>query len=375
MPRLTLLFEYATLSGGERSLLATLDAARKADFNPTAICPPTGPLAQALSDIGVEVLPLVTADADQKRLSQTQIREELDRVLMSLRPHLLHANSLSMGRMSGPVVADMGLPGISHLRDIVRLSRRAIEDLNCHSRLLAVSRATQNFHLKAGLSAEKTRVLHNGVDLTRFRPRPATGYLHQELGIPADAQLLGAIGQIGLRKGQDVLLQAAERLADVLPDVHYLIVGERWSQKEESRQFEAGLRRPAAKSLHGRFHLLGYRADVERLLNELTLLVHPARQEPLGRVLLEAAASGVAVVATDVGGTAEIFPNSSRAARLVPPDDGEALATAIEELLDNATARRSMATAARRRTEEAFATPTAAAGLIQHYRAALETHQ
>ena len=63
--------------------------------------------------------------------------------------------------------------------------------------------------------------------------------------------------------------------------------------------------------------------------------MHPARQEPLGRVLLEAAAAGVAVVATDVGGTREIFPPEADAARLVPPDDADALAAAMLELLGN----------------------------------------
>ena len=372
MPRLALLFEYATLSGGERSILATLEDVRRAGFDVVAIGPPTGLLAQKLSDRGVRLLPLVTIDDDGCRLSQTRIRESIDRDLRRLCPDLVHANSLSMGRLAGPVTAHAGLAGISHIRDIVRLSRRAIEDLNCHRRLLAVSRATRGFHVAAGLSARKTRVLHNGVDLTRFCPRPATGYLHRELGIPGEARLLGTIGQIGLRKGQDVLLEAANRLADVLPDVHYLVIGERWSQKEESRQFEAKLRQPAAGSLRSRFHLLGYRDDVDRLLNELTLLIHPARQEPLGRVLLEAAASGVAVVASDVGGTAEIFPSSSRAARLVQPGDGKALAGAIEELLGDSAARRSMGAAARRRAAEAFDTARAAAGLIDQYREVLD---
>ena len=371
MPRLALLFEYTTLSGGERSILATLEDVRKTGFDVVAIGPPTGPLAQELSHLGVELLPFVAVDADGIRFSQTRIREEIGRVLGRLCPDLVHANSLSMGRLAGPVAADAGLASISHIRDILRLSRRAVEDLNCHRRLLAVSRATRDFHVAAGLSAEKTRVLHNGVDLHRFRPRPATGYLHRELGIPGQARLAGTIGQIGLRKGQDVLLKAAGQLAGIFPDVHYLIVGERWSRKEESRRFEAKLHAAATGSLRGRFHLLGYRDDVDRILNELTLLIHPARQEPLGRVLLEAAASGVAVVASDTGGTAEIFPPASRAARLVQPGDGYALAEAIEELLGDSAARRSMGAAARRRAVEAFDTARSAAGLIEQYREVL----
>ena len=371
MPRLALLFEYATLSGGERSILATLDDVRGAGFDVTVIGPPMGPLAEELSVRGVGLLPLVTVDGDGNRFSQPRIREDIGRILHGLRPHLVHANSLSMGRLAGPVAADAGLAGISHIRDIVRLSRRAIEDLNCHRRLLAVSRATRDFHIAAGLSAQKTRVLHNGVDLDRFCPRSATGYLHRELGISREARLLGTIGQIGLRKGQDVLLEAARLLADVLPNVHYLVVGERWSRKEESRQFEAKLRQAATGSPRGRFHLLGYRDVVDRLLNELTLLIHPARQEPLGRVLLEALSSGVGVVASRVGGTAEIFPDSSRAARLIQPDSSETLAAAIKELLDDSAARLSMAEAARRRAEEAFGTKRAAACLIDQYREVL----
>ena len=61
------------------------------------------------------------------------------RFLNRHRPALLHANSLAMGRLSGPVAAELALPSLSHLRDIVTLSRQAIADLNCHTRLLAVS--------------------------------------------------------------------------------------------------------------------------------------------------------------------------------------------------------------------------------------------
>ena len=122
----------------------------------------------------------------------------------------------------------------------------------------------------------------------------------------------------------------------------------------------------------GRVHFLGVRDDVPRILNELTLLVHPARQEPLGRVLLEAAAAGLAVVATDVGGTREIFPPESAAACLVPPDDVQAMSAAIGRLLGDAAERRRLAENARRRVEEAFDLKRAVAGLVKHYEELIE---
>jgi glycosyltransferase involved in cell wall biosynthesis len=217
----------------------------------------------------------------------------------------------------------------------------------------------------AGVEAEKTHVLYNGVDLRAFRPRPATGYLHRELGLLPDAPLIATIGQIGLRKGQDVFIRAAIALADQLPRAHWLVVGGRSSEKAESRRFEADLH--ATIGGLQQFHFLGVRGDVDCILNELTMLAHPARQEPLGRVLLEAAASGLAVLATDVGGTSEIFPPESGAARLVPPDDSEALAGAIVELAGDAALRARLGAAARRRAEATFDASTATRRLLQHY--------
>jgi len=123
----------------------------------------------------------------------------------------------------------------------------------------------------------------------------------------------------------------------------------------------------ADTSLRGRVHFLGVRNDIEQLLGELTLLVHPARQEPLGRVLLEAAASGAAIIATDVGGTAEIFPTKSDAARLVLPDDPQILADAMQSLWGDAAECKRLGDAARQRAEEQFDICTAVAMLLRHY--------
>ena len=165
-----------------------------------------------------------------------------------------------------------------------------------------------------------------------------------------------------------MLARAAARLAPALPEVHYLIVGERHSRKDESRAFEAALRAAAAGPLAGHWHFLGPRDDVAEILPELAVLAHPARQEPLGRVLLEAAAAGVAVIATDVGGTREIFAPDSASARLVPPDNADSLAEAIRELIGDPRQRSRLGAAARRRAEEAFDVDHAAAGLVEHYR-------
>lgn len=230
MPEILLLCEYATLNGGERSVLATLDGVRAAGFAAVVMAPPQGPLAEIMAARGVELLPWACRTAERNRRPQAHLREELAQLLRRRRPALLHANSLAMGRLSGPVTADVRIPSLAHLRDIINLSGQAIADLNCHARLLAVSQATRRFHVAAGLAAEKVCAVYNGVDLDEFRPRTPSGYLHRELGLPPETQLVGTIGQIGLRKGLDVLLQAAGVIAGRLLNVHYLIVGQRHSR-------------------------------------------------------------------------------------------------------------------------------------------------
>ena len=370
MPNLLLLCEFPTLSGGERSMLSTIAGVQAAGFRVTVAAPQAGPLSHALAEAGIEHVCFPTNELEVNRPSQAERRADLACLLRRVRPDLLHANSLAMSRLSGPVAAEAGIPSIGHLRDIVRLSQQAIGDLNRHRRLLAVSHAVREYHIDAGLDGAKAHVVYNGIDLTRFRPRQPTGYLHRELALPPDACLIGTIGQICLRKGQDVLTAAATGLAERFPAVHYLIVGRRHSQKQESAEFEASLFRASKQGpLAGRLHLLGERHDVDRILNELAILVHPARQEPLGRVLLEAAASGTAVVATAVGGTAEIFPAGAEAARLVAADSAVVLGEAIAELLNDTDRRLALGKAARARAVSTFDVRQATASLVAQYKA------
>lgn len=366
MSRVLLLCEYPTLNGGEQSLLAVLPWLIARGHTFMALAPAAGPLAEAFAAQDVGVLPLTARHASGARLSQVELRRQITAAIGDVRPDLIHANSLAMGRLLGPVSAELSVPSIGHIRDIIGLSEQAVADLNCNHRLLAVSRATREFHVAQGIDAARTQVVYNGVDTARFAPRPSTGWLRAELHLPAEAQLIGAVGQLVLRKGHDLLAAAARLLAVRHPSAHYVLIGSRFSGKAEAHAHEAAIREAFSTGpLAGRGHFLGIRSDVAELLPELTLLAHPARQEPLGRVLLEAAASGVPVVATDVGGTREIFPDG--AAQIIPPDDPAALATAIERLLLNPTLRHDQAMKAAARVREEFSAERAADNLAQQY--------
>ena len=368
--RIALLFEYATLNGGERSMLACLDwlRSRETNFEFVAIAPGQGRLAEALAARGIELIPWTITGTDAVRMSREQAEQALIQAVDQANPALLHANSLAMGRLTGRIAERLSIPMSAHLRDILNLSGAAIADLNRNQLLIAVSQATRDSHVSQGMDPDRVVVVRNGLDLVQFQPRLASGWLHRELQLPDSAILVATIGQIGLRKGQDVLAAAAPEIVRNVPDVHFLLIGERSSTKAESIEFEQAIeRRFAEQDLSSRLHRLGYCDDVPHVLAEINLIVHPAHQEPFGRVLLEAAACGVPVVATNVGGTSEIVVDGVTG-RLVRPRDPESLAAAVIGLLTNHDQRQSMSHAARARALSEFDVARSAKRLLEHWR-------
>ncbi|MCA9018912.1 MAG: glycosyltransferase family 4 protein, partial [Planctomycetaceae bacterium] len=141
---------------------------------------------------------------------------------------------------------------------------------------------------------------------------------------------------------------------------HFLLVGERHSQKQESIDFDQALDAAFEQpGLQGRLHRLGYREDIQFLMNEADLLVHPANQEPLGRVLLEAIASGLPIVATNAGGTEEIVRHKE-SALLVPPGNAGLLAEEMQRMLNDSGLSQTLAQAALQRSAEQFTSEQAA---------------
>ena len=369
--RVAVVCEYPSPNGGERSLLAMIDALPRTEFEFLILAPPSGDLADELRARSILHVPFCVRDQDGRVVARDVLIQQLCRVIDETQPHLLHANSLAMGRLTGAAAALLPIPCTAHLRDILNLSAAAVADLNRNHRLVAVSQATRAFHAAQGLDAARIDVIHNGIDCDTFAPRESTGWLKADLGFPADAFLIASIGQIGLRKGLDVLAAAAVLNRDALSCVHYLIVGERHSAKAESVQFEQSLIDTFAEAgMQDRLHVLGRRDDVPQLLNEIDLLVHPARQEPFGRVLLEAAASGAPVAATDVGGTRELLGNAC--GWLVAAGDSGGLAAAMREACGDPEERQVRARRARERIVQKFAIAERAEELGRFWSAALE---
>jgi len=388
--RIGFLFEYLTVNGGENSLLAILRACHRVEIQPVALIPEvlpsdgeagTGsdqnsashpsdssrPLRKVLQAAGID---MVGCRVGLSRQSPQLWAEHLQQLIARHDLHLLHANSLSMSRKLGTVADLLPVPATGHLRDMMRLSSTAIAALNRLQALIAVSDATRQFHMAQGMNPDRLQRIYNGIDAEQFSPRLRTGSLRQELNLPQEALLAGIVGQICLRKAHDIFAQAAVWLQKEFPRLHYVVIGERYSTKPESIDFDRQISACfQAAGMPERLHRLGRRHDLPTLYPELDLLVHPARQEPLGRVLLEAGACGIPVVATSVGGTPEIFRPEE--ASLVPPDDPVQLADGIRSILLDLPTARQRARHACTSILERFSLATAAHSHRQLWRSAV----
>ncbi len=354
MKRIGLLFEYATLNGGEQSILAAIKELHRVKCEFVALAPSEGPLIEELASQNVLIENLQLRSETGERISQHDLIRQLRKEIDTHQLDLLHANSLTMGRILGGVTNELPIPTSTHIRDIMSLSRSAIRDLNQHARLIAVSNATRDYHIGQGLSPDRVETCYNGIDLELFSPSPATGALKQELGLPENVRLVATIGQICLRKAQGDVADAAVMLNKRFPDLHFLLIGERHSLKRESQQFDEQITQTFEDAGMGkRLHRLGFRSDIRSILNEIDLVVHAARQEPLGRILLEAAACEVPIVATKVGGTCEILTHEE-SALLVDVEDPAAIAEQVERLLTSSILQQRLAGQARREIIERF---------------------
>jgi phosphatidylinositol alpha-1,6-mannosyltransferase len=202
-----------------------------------------------------------------------------------------------------------------------------------------------------------TVVVPPGVDVERFRPLDADerAAARRRLGLPVDAPLLVGISRLVPRKGFDTLLRAAHLLA---PDVPGLTVAIAGSGRDRSRLERIAAGGPAAVRFLGRVP----DADLPGLYGCGDVFVMMCRnrwagleQEGFGIVFVEAAAAGVVQVAGASGGAADAVVDGVTGRLLDPPDDPEALAGVLRELLADPAQRARLGAAARRRAVDELA--------------------
>ena len=324
----------------QRILLGSVEIARRGHAVALAV-PDDSILAARARDHGLAVFGGVTYRPPSHALSFLRDVRAVRAIVSDWRPDILHSHgsqdtwvAVAANRW-GP-----GTAGVARLPHVLTRhnTKRVADSLanrylygRCVDLLVVASRSVldryEPFLRRGLLRPDRIRVIHSSVDVERFSSPADPRRIRAELGLGAENALVGCIGRLVPDKGHRWLLEAAARLRPAHPGARYVFAG--------TGTEEASLRRQVRDlGLDDRVTFLGFRTDVADITASLDLAVLPSVDcDASSAVIKEAMLSGKAVVATDIGGAAEIL-RPEQAGLVVPPADPGALAAAIGRMLD-----------------------------------------
>lgn len=196
-------------------------------------------------------------------------------------------------------------------------------------KFIVVSKELQDYLISLGVAPSLITLSYNGVSQSPCYSQHMS--IRKSLGISEKQFLVGMIGRIEKVKGYDILISAIAQLRERGCNIQAVVVGKGTEENDLRRSIEKA-------RLGSQVHVLGFRKNVAAVMAELDALCMPSRSEGLPYTALEAARAGLPIIATRVGGLPEVFVDRETAL-LVPPNDVDAIAEALEELARDAHLR------------------------------------
>ena len=299
-----------------------------------------------------------TFDDITRDLLQLKAIFQLLWVLAEKQIDLIHANSLAAGLIGGVAAKLHGVPIVMHKRyattygALDRLGEMLLD------RVILVSEAT-----RWGFAPNSKQVLiYNGVELSLYRPSSqverqqnsnpiGAETLRADLNLDPDALLIGIVTRITPEKGIHVLIEATAKLK-ASSNIQLLVVGGPYFPKDA--EYINSLKMQAKRlGITDRVIFTGFLEDTDAILSLLDIVMLASTiPEACPRTIIEAMAAGVPVIATPLGGSKELV--TPETGILVPTEDVDAFAQAIEQLAENTDRRKKMGAACRVRAEQLF---------------------
>jgi glycosyltransferase involved in cell wall biosynthesis len=288
-----------------------------------------GPLAARAREAGVTV-----ACCDKQLGLDARAAWKLRAHIKDARPDVLHTHNAMSHYYAVAATAGLGIRVVLSTRHgygkrnlQVREERFYKQAMRWTDYGVSVSRSLRDYFVAGGqIPDAKAHVVANGIDVTRFTARSdeRAMALRIELGLPHDAVTFATVGRLNEVKRQVDLLRAMRVRLDAGDQACLLIVGD--GPMREELETEC-----TRLNLAPHMRMLGARSDVPALLAAMDVFVLCSRSEGYSLALVEASTSALPIIATDVGGNAEIVSHEN-AGLIVPAADGPALAAAMGRL-------------------------------------------
>lgn len=326
----------------------------------TVVCPPASPLLAGRLPAGAEAigLPMSAAVTDFARpafspaglLGQARLTLHLLALTRRKRVTMVYALGSRSAKAIMPATAILNIPlcwSAHNTYPIGLLDRYLCQ----HSAaMICVSDAVRQLYAAIPGSAAKLHVVYNSIDVENFARSDGCDF-RRELGIAKDDILVGMISRISPEKGQMLFVESLLPLLREFGTLHAVIIG---AANEQDREYADGVRAAIAGSdVAQRFHLTGWRQDVQAILPALNIATLTSAREGFPVTIIEAMATARPVAAFAVGGVAEAIVDSVTGL-VIPPGNVVAMTQALRRLILSPTERADMGQAAQQRAREMF---------------------
>ena len=341
--------EAATSFGGqEHRVFKEMVSMRERGHYLEAVCQSDAELTQRLREAGFVVH---TLDMDGA-FNIVRGIFTLKKILLAGRFDVLNTHSRQDTLIAAPAARLAKVPLIVRTRHLASPVGSLLTYTWLPHRVTTVSHHVRRQLIGRGVPAEHVQAIYTPVVLT---PRLEHSTLRDELNLSSDAILVGCVAVLRPNKGHLELINAMLPLLRTRPKLHLVLAG------GGSPGFEQLQAHSKHSGVSDRIHMLGTRRDVPNVMAGLDIFCLATRQEAMGTAFLEAAASGLPVIGTDVGGVGEMM-RPGETGLLVPLDDAQALQNALIQLIDSPALRTKMGQAGYQRvhTEGIFTTETLA---------------
>jgi glycosyltransferase involved in cell wall biosynthesis len=343
-------------SGAEKHIVVLSASLRQRGHDVIAVCPPGGWLPEQLRSHGIPAVEMPM----RGMLSGSAILG-IRRLIRATRADLIHTHLTRATYLGYFAAQATRVPVASSVhittRDLVYrfLPRR-------NHWFIAVSDHLRQALIARGVSPRRVQTVYNGTDFDIASQSCGRQGLsvRAELGLPAEAQIVGQVGRVDEFKGARLLVQAARHIVDERPRAYFMLVG------RAEPAFQQELWEMAERDGIGdRLRFTGVRDDVPRLMDAADVITVPSQTEMFGMVVIEAMAMGKPVVATRAGAIPELIADGETG--MLVERRPEALAGAVSELLGDPSRARAMGEAGRARAADCFSARVMAQNMERAY--------
>ncbi|SDA10706.1 Glycosyltransferase involved in cell wall bisynthesis [Nitrosospira sp. Nsp11] len=329
------------VGGMENYVLRLLQRLPGDAFHVTCLCIAESRFTAQLRDIGCSVH--TTPMTDEPEWQSLQLGVSLIRAeaIDVIHAHLPNAHLLAgiLGRITErPALATIHGRYL-HIRDF------EVHKL-MQTHICVVAKSAYFHALNLGVPASKLRFIANGVDTEIFHPMAKTDYLHSIINVSPATPLIGFIGRLSHEKGPEVFVQVASMVHKKCEKYHFVLVGDGPMRQKLKDDIDN-------MGLNGYVHMAGLQSDMPQVYSSLDLVVSTSYSEAMPLAIIEAMASGLPVIATNVGGVIDIV-EVGRTGLLNGVGDLNGMANNIVTMMSDESARIEMGKAARKRTEANF---------------------